>query len=162
MPIEAGNGSEFMKQDIETLQQNKIRLTLEAYEFLETTTISETALKKVIASGALFVSKEIVEKAIASEEKIPAHIQGSRVAGFRPVAKEHEPNYKIIDKSDVSGKSNCTGKLDDFVAHFRNRFERISGILRSRVSANPVIKTNKLKDSAGSKVRFIAMVTQNA
>lgn len=149
-----------MKEDIDAIYQKKIRLTPEAYEFLETAKISETALQKILSSDTFFVTKEALQNAISSEEKIPSQAVVYRAADFRPSAKEHEANYKVIDKADVSGKSSCTGKLEDFVGHFRNRFERISAILKARVSSNPTVTSNRLKSTDGTKVRLIAMVTQ--
>ena len=147
-------------EDINAIYAKGIRLTSDAYEFLEAAKISETALQKILSSNNLFVTKEMLQNAISSEEKIPVQAVVSRAAGFRPSAKEYEASYKVIDKADVSGKSSCTGKLEDFVAHFRNRFERISAILKARVSPNPTVTTNRLKGTEGTKVRLIAMVSQ--
>jgi DNA polymerase II small subunit len=147
-----------MKSDVEAIYKSGIRLTPEAYEFLEHAAVEQSILEKIIGCGSPIVTREMVESFISTDEKIPVQATVARAAGFRPAAKEYEAKFRVIDRSDVSGKSNCTGKLEDFVAHFRNRFERISKILRTRVSPNPLATTKRLKTSIDSKVRLIAMV----
>jgi len=149
-----------MQSDIEAIYKKGIRLTPDAYEFLEKQAINDGVLAKILSSGAVFLTRETAESYIASEEKIPVQAIVNRAPDFKPSAREHEPNYKLIDKADISGKSNCTGKLEDFVGYFRNRFERIEKILASRASQYPIVKTNKLKETQGGKVRLIGMVTQ--
>lgn len=147
-----------VKSDLEAIYNSGIRLTPEAYEFLEKAAIESGMLEKIIGSGEQIVTLELLESFISQEEKIPVQATVARAPGFRPIAKEHEAAFRLIDRKDVSGKSNCTGKLEDFVAHFRNRFERISKILRARVTQNSLATTKMLKGSQGTKVRLIAMV----
>lgn len=149
-----------LKEDLEAIYQRNLRLTPEAYEFLEKTEIGRSVLEKLLSSESPFITLELISEFLASKDKIPVQVVVARQPDFKPLAKEYKPNFKLIDKSDVSGKSNCTGKLEDFVAHFRNRFERISRILRTRITPNPILTTKKLSDSHGAKVRLIAMVTQ--
>ena len=148
-----------MKHDVEEIYKSGVRLTPEAYEFLEKETIAPQLLEKIAGCGSPFITREMLESFISAEEKIPVQAVVARSPGFRPLAKEHEADLRIIDRLDVSGKSGCSGKLEDFVAHFRNRFERISKILRTRITQNPLVTTKRLKDSAGTRVRLIAMVT---
>jgi len=149
-----------MKADVNAFFQRNLRLTPEAFDYLEKNEISPEINGKLLALEPQFVTLELVRELAEGKEKIPVQAVVARAPDFKPIAKEYSPKFKIIDKSDVSGKSNCTGKLEDFVAHFRNRFERISQILRGRISPNPILTTKKLGDSHGAKVRIIAMVTQ--
>ena len=148
-----------MKADLKLIYEKNIRLTPEAYEFLEQNEVDEPVFQKILASGSPFVTKEMIGEFVSTQEKIPVQATVLRAPGFRPIAKEYPARFKIIGQSDITGKSNCTGKLEDFVGHFRNRFERISNILRGRVSSSPLVTTKKLKETAGAKVRLIAMVT---
>ena len=84
-------------EDINAIYAKGIRLTPEAYEFLEGAKISETALQKIFLLNNLFVTREMLQNAISSEEKIPTQAVVSRAAGFRPAAKEYEASYKVID-----------------------------------------------------------------
>jgi len=148
-----------MKADTKLLYERGIRVTQDAFEFLEANEISEETYGRILDCTSVFVTRELVNTFITEEQKLPRQVEISRPAAFRPNAKEHPPRFKIIGESDITGKSNCCGKLEDFVAHFRDRFERISKILRTRICPHPLVATNKLKESGGTKVRLIAMVT---
>ncbi|MCX6773044.1 MAG: DNA-directed DNA polymerase II small subunit [Candidatus Micrarchaeota archaeon] len=152
-----------MKADIDAIYAKGIRLSPEAYDFLDTAAISAAVLEKLIANAGNepIISKETIESLIAQEEKIPVEpVIIARAPSFKPIAKEYSSDFRVLEGSDLSGKSNCTGKIDDFVGHFRNRFERIQKVLRSRLSENSVVPTNKLKATQGDKVRLIAIVTE--
>ena len=149
-----------VKADLEQIYAKGIRLTPEAFDFLQKSEVSERVFQKILSAESPFLTKETLDDFISLEEKIPTQATVSRAAEFKPIAKEFQPRFKIIGQSDITGKSNCTGKLEDFVGHFRNRFERISQILRARVTPNALVKTNKLKDSQGAKVRLLAMITE--
>ncbi|MFA6489060.1 MAG: DNA-directed DNA polymerase II small subunit [Candidatus Micrarchaeia archaeon] len=149
-----------MKADMKQFFEKGIRLTPEAYSYLEENEITESLLQKILSSETPFVTREMIGEFIVAEEKIPQQAIVLRSPSFKPLAKESSPKFKIIGQSDITGKSNCTGKLEDFVGHFRNRFERISKILRTRITPNPIITTNKLKEHNGVKVRIIVMITE--
>lgn len=83
-----------------------------------------------------------------------------RPTSFKPIAKEYAPKIKIYDHTDVSGQSRCVGMVDDFVAYFRDRFERESAILRSHQSNLPIINSSQLSQHVGEDVRIIAMVSE--
>lgn len=162
VPIEAKNaGVVAVKADLKEIYGKNIRLTPEAYEFLEKNEIEPEVYGKILSSGSLFVTKEMIDELSAKQEKIPTQLATvARAPGFKPSAKEFAASFKLSDRSDITGKSNCTGKIEDFVAHFRNRFERVSKILRRRVSEHNIVTTKELKSTQGSKVRLIAMVTE--
>ena len=149
-----------MKADLEQIFAKGIRLTPEADDFLRQNEIEPPLFQKILECNELFLTKEMLESFVSAEEKIPQQATVLRSPSFKPIAKEYSPKFKLIGQSDITGKSNCTGKLEDFVGHFRNRFERISRILRNRISPNPIVTTNKLKETAGVKVRMIVMVSE--
>jgi len=149
-----------VKADISQFFEKGIRLTPEAHDFLSQNEIRPSVFQKILECGEAFVTREMLDGFIAEQEKIPVQTQVLRSPTFKPPAKEYPPKFKIVGRSDITGKSNCTGKLEDFVGHFRNRFERISKILRSRITPNPIVATTKLKSSNGAKVRMIVMVTE--
>ncbi len=55
---------------------------------------------------------------------------------------------------DVTGKSTCRGTVDDFVAYFNSRFEKISQILRRRVKAVPISSLTKIKAETVEVIGF--------
>jgi len=148
-----------VKADLKQLFDKGMRLTPEAYDFLERNEIDAAAWEKILECDSPFLTKEAIDE-ICAASKIPTQARVSRSPDFKPAAKEYSPSFKLMGESDITGKSNCSGKLEDFLGHFRNRFERISKILRTRITPNALVKTDKLKESSGAKVRLIAMVTE--
>ncbi len=55
-------------------------------------------------------------------------VEVRRDSYFKPLAKEHEANLVIDHKRDVTGNSRTQGTVDDFVALFRNRYEKLAKI----------------------------------
>lgn len=160
LPNEARIAGEDVKSDIDSIYAKGIRLAPDAYSYLESSAIEPAVLQKIIESGKFMLTKDDIDGFVSAEEKIPTEAVVSRSPTFKPMAKEWSPSFKVVDKSDVSGKSRCTGKLENFVAHFRDRFERISKILRARMTQHTIVTTGRLKPTAGAKVRLIAMVNK--
>ncbi len=78
---------------------------------------------------------------------------------FKPIAKDIEPRIKIFEEFDVTGKSESSGSVNDFIDFFRDRFNRISEILRSR--PGPTVKDIKRlkKIRPTETARIIGMVS---
>ncbi len=110
------------------------------------------------------VTSELLEEFLSSpkEEKVEKikEIKKEEVTikktNFKPLAKEYSPKIKIIEGTDVSEKSTCKGKVEDFVALFRDRFKRTSSILHSHPSNNVISNYTGVK--RGEKARFIGIV----
>ena len=149
-----------MQSDIDELYRRGVRLTPEAYGYIEKNPVEPALLERIAASGEMLLAKEAIDGFLVGEEKIPVQTVVSRSPTFKPIAREYAPSLRVVEKSDVSGKSDCTGKLDDFVGHFRNRFKRISGVLRARPSQHTVVGTGNLKPAQGGRLRLIAMVAE--
>jgi DNA polymerase II small subunit len=133
---------------------------VQAEEWLSSHPNAKAVVDKLLEKPVMFVTPETLDELAAEADKIPEPIEVSRALSFHPAAKDFEPRFRIIDSKDVSGKSRCTGTLDDFVAHFRDRFERERKMLKARVTANPIVTTKTLKGSINSTVRLVAMVTE--
>ncbi|MCX8198051.1 MAG: DNA-directed DNA polymerase II small subunit [Candidatus Micrarchaeota archaeon] len=160
MPIEAWECElVVVKADFAQIFAKGIRPTPEAYDFLDKNEISEQAFQEILSLGGGLLTKELLEEIISRQSKIPMQATISRSPQFNPPAKEFSPRFKIVGQSDITGKSRCEGRLEDFLGHFRDRFERISRILKSRISPYPFAKSSRLKEQAET-VRLIAMVTQ--
>ncbi|MEM4555085.1 MAG: DNA-directed DNA polymerase II small subunit [Candidatus Anstonellaceae archaeon] len=148
-----------MLSDIEELYRRGIRLTPDAYKYIENNELGGEIIEKIVKLGTPIIDLETVERLVSLKEKIPINVVVERATDFKPKAKEYDFDIRLVSKSDVSGKSSCTGKLEDFVAYFRNRFERISNILKRRTSPYPLVTTKDLKNRIETKVRLIGMVT---
>jgi len=59
--------------------------------------------------------------------------------------------------NDVTGDSTGTGTYDDFVSTFRDRYERLSGSLRSRVNHRPASALAEM--TGGSEAALVGMVS---
>jgi len=100
------------------------------------------------------------------EEEPPAEIEEEREqkevvvekTTFKPLAKEYEPNIRLYDEYDVTGKSFCEGTVTDFLRYFRDRFERLRSILKRRPNTHlrPISRLSKVV--GGQEVDIIAMV----
>ena len=64
----------------------------------------------------------------------------------------------FYDDKEISGKSVSRGKVEDFVSLFRDRFNRISRILKSHPSNYPLVTTHGVE--RGERCRFIGMVRE--
>jgi len=56
---------------------------------------------------------------------------------------------------DITGKSSCEGTIEDFIAYFNSRFEKLSGIIKRRI--RPIDISRALKMS-GERVEIVGMV----
>jgi len=141
---------------LEKLTEKGVRITIEAEKLLEEKN-DDSIQQKLIELNKPFIEKEDVEKILSeksSEKKVI--VKGSC---FHPVAKEYDADIKVMHKRDVTGKSRTKGEVDDFVDCFRNRFERISRMLRSAPSKYPTIELKRIKSHVNEKVRVIATVS---
>ncbi len=84
-------------------------------------------------------------------------IEVRRPSDFKPLAKDVDPDLKVYDEYNITGKSRSTGDISDFLDYFRNRFEKLSRILRERGPAVKDIETLK-KVKYTDTVRVIGMV----
>lgn len=92
-------------------------------------------------SSVLVISKEHVKKAIAA----PKHV-------------EHDfmHDFKIL--SDITNKSTCIGDFHEFVTYFKDRYQKLSDMIRKRLHARPIESLKSKKGSEG-EVAIIGMVS---
>ncbi len=136
------------------------KLSLEAHEFLLSLDDERRQyVKKRIENIEGIISKEQIEDILkAFEEKVKVTVK--RPSEFRPVAKDFEPKISIDSKRDVTGKSRTRSSIDDFVKHFRNRFERISRLFPYTNNNYTTVHVEDINKSTyqGENVRVICMV----
>ncbi|MCQ6963880.1 DNA-directed DNA polymerase II small subunit [Methanolobus chelungpuianus] len=65
-------------------------------------------------------------------------------------AVRHPGNNPVTVLSDISDNSTCVGEYMEFVQYFRNRYSRLSDIIRSRVNARPIESLKKSRSAASS------------
>ncbi len=138
---------------LEKFREKGVRIALEAEPLLQNA--GEELICELLSLQKPFISKGDVEdavKRISSEQKV--EVIRSRE---RPPAAEYAPDVKLIHQFDVTGKSRTTGSVDDFIAFFRNRFQRMSRLL-SAPSRYPTSRLSDIKREMNRNVRVIAMV----
>jgi len=133
------------------LSQSGIRLTMEAEEIVKSHA-SDELFKKIVSLNKALISKEDLDPLIPKEVKV------IRPSGFNPVAKEYSSTLKINHKTDVTGKSRTKGGVDNFISHFRNRFERLSRLLR-RTGGGTTLDLCDTARHINEKARIIVLVS---
>lgn len=136
------------------LAEKGIRLSMEAEELLKSHG-TEEILEKILLLDKPLVSKEDIE---ALMPPAPVAAEVVRPSGFAPLAKEHAPDIKLFHSLDVTGKSRTKGEVDNFVAHFRNRYERLARMLR-RSNSVPTIELADAKRHLNERVRVVVLVS---
>lgn len=73
--------------------------------------------------------------------------------------KEETPTCEVDILSDITNQSTCIGEYEEFVQYFRDRYTRISEILRRRISSRPIesLKRQQRGDDRES-ISIIGMV----
>ena len=71
-------------------------------------------------------------------------------------AADHAPDIRIL--RDITGRSTCEGTLEDFTRYFRNRFQTVSRMLRSRHEFAGAQDISRARRST-REVRFIGMIS---
>ncbi|MEM3030891.1 MAG: DNA-directed DNA polymerase II small subunit [Candidatus Micrarchaeia archaeon] len=115
----------------------------------------------LLEKTAPIVTVELVQEIVRKreEKKIPLPVEVVRSSGFAPAAKELEPDLRFLPDKEVTGKSRCTGSLDDFVLYFRDRHKRLESVLLGHHSNLATVPISSLRKSArGSEVRVIGLV----
>ncbi|MFH1521003.1 MAG: DNA-directed DNA polymerase II small subunit [Candidatus Micrarchaeota archaeon] len=138
------------------LTANGIRLTMDAEDFLNANP-SDELIQKIIGLEKPLISKDDIESLI--KQKKEQKIEIIKAPEFKPLAKEYSPDIKINHTLDVTGKSRTKGEVDNFIAHFRNRFTRISKMLRR---SNSVMTTElaDVRKHLNERVRIIVFISE--
>lgn len=155
------------------LVQNGIRLTVEAETFLKSEQdmqkLSELC-KKIIDSKKPFIDKKDIDELISptifnnlinenknlNGESIVYEVKG--VTDFLPLSKEYSSNLKVNHTKDVTGKSRTKGDVDNFISHFRNRYERLARLLKRNGTSS--VDLDQMKKYVGQTVRLTVLVSQ--
>ncbi len=62
---------------------------------------------------------------------------------------------KDVDIRDVTGRSMCEGSIEDFIAYFNSRFEKLSALVRRRIGG---VKISALEKFKNEQVEVVGMV----
>jgi len=160
------------------------QLNKEAFEFLSTvaatedpTEIVSKAIQKIqsLKEKPLFIGRSFLEQLVKETEParenfirpsekqlqtLPEPLiitEGKRE--FRPYAREVEANIKIIE--NPSTKLSSSGKIEDYLEYFRDRFKRTEKLLRQRIDVKAATSIiDALRAQASAKLKIIGMITE--
>ena len=135
------------------LADRGIRVSLDAEEMLKD---NQELIDKLLSLNKLFITKEDVEAVL--KEISPPEVE-FRKTDFIPEAKDYSADIKVLHQLDVTGKSRTKGEVSNFVNYFKNRYERMSKLLRGVVRQAPTISIADAKKHKGEKVRIIVMIS---
>lgn len=140
---------------MERLADKGIRLTIDAKALLEAKK-SDELIEKIIALGKPLISKSDIALLMDSKEK-PLEVEVRRSSDFRPLAKEYDADIKVVHTKDVTGKSRTKGEVENFVNYFRNRYTRLSAMLRTHGN-DPLVSLKDIKKYINERVRVNVLV----
>ncbi len=163
--------SERLKTAVKTILLAGYQLDREAFEILkllqdreELEEVTKEIVKEAnqLTPRAIMVTKDIVESVTARLRKEKELVTPPTTESLRarvPYAKEVESRIQILrDPTKVIGSG---GTIEDFTKHFRDRFNKISRILRERLDVRDARTIGEaLEAPLNEKVKFIAMVME--
>lgn len=138
---------------LEKFREKGVRVALDAEPLIQNA--GESLVNELLSLQKPFISRQDVEDAsrrIAPAEKV--EVIRSRE---RQPAAEYASDVRVVHQLDVTGKSRTTGSVDDFVAYFRNRYQRMSRLL-SAPAKYPTTNLGDIRRDINQNVRVIALV----
>lgn len=121
----------------------------------------EAIFRKAKESGEWFVKPELVDEEAKSKAPVCEGAAESVKGEGRPPACDMPSRLVIYEDSDVSGKSTCSGTIEDFVGYFNARYENLRRVLLERAEYRSAMNIDALrKGSPKEKARIIAMVRE--
>jgi DNA polymerase II small subunit len=89
---------------------------------------------------------------------------GGLFSGSRDEYKHYPGRNPVTVVSDITGHSTCVGEYMQFVQYFRDRYSRLSEIIRGRINARPIesLKRRSFRrggDGGSEEISIIGMVS---
>jgi len=142
---------------IEKLRSSKdvdasANLVLSALKEAETRPFLVTAeiVSSILEKGA-YKSEQVAPQLLPQPEKFEEQkfsVEEKRLPElthkFKPLAADYEPRVRIL--KDITGQSYSEGELKDFVSLFRDRYERLSSIMKKRVDLHDAVPISSLRN----------------
>lgn len=142
---------------LQKVEEAGVCLSSEAFEVLQG--LPEEEVERIL--------ELLREELIITPEAISRLREGPKESLEVPPPKEPEPRArepgtaKVKVLRDITGQSNCKGELKDFVNLFRDRFQRLSAMLRSRPNLSSCVPLSALpRVEPGEEVRVVGMVSE--
>ena len=161
----------FLKEDV--------HLAPEAFSVLRARVDGKQVADRVLAGlrlmpeKPLVVTKELVLELLEKPTEVPPPPEPPSLEVEKPgfegevleVIPPSRPPVKVESRVevmlDITGRSYGEGEIKDFIELFRNRYEKLEGILRQRVDLRTAAPLGRLGDFGdGERVRVIGMVME--
>lgn len=116
-------------------------------------------LKKAKEGGEWFIGPEYIESLLARQSESPC--RKSKADAERPPSCDMGSRLEILELSDVSNKSTCSGTVSDFIRYFNIRYENVRRVIKERIEykdATSIALARQMGDR--TKCRLIVMVTE--
>jgi DNA polymerase II small subunit len=158
-----------LREAVEEIMLAGYQLEAEAFELLKVLQ-REEYFKSVIIEiinqarkkdlKLLIITRDMIETTLekVTQEKETAEIKIQQRSAI-PFARDIPTEIEILQ--DGSKDTDSCGKIDDFNHYFKDRFQKLSKILRERLDFNSAKEISyALERKYGEKVKIIAMVTR--
>ncbi|MFQ6072740.1 MAG: OB-fold nucleic acid binding domain-containing protein, partial [Methanosarcinales archaeon] len=110
-----------------------------------------------IISGCNGHAKDIINRVIKSLDDSVLVVDVNHIQ--REIKEVDEVEVNIL--SDISEQSTCIGEYEEFVQYFRNRYSKLSEMIRARISARPIESINrKNRNMEYGEISIIGMVSE--
>ncbi|XGI83252.1 DNA-directed DNA polymerase II small subunit [Halorutilales archaeon Cl-col2-1] len=104
------------------------------------------------------VSSGNADSSTSTERSNATHTETvSDTSSSNSVSRRPDSERYVSVKDTITGNSTTTGEIDDFVGLFRDRYEKLSGILRKRLSPRTVESLSS-RGGGGDEVELVGMV----
>ena len=134
------------QEAVMTIQETDLPLDLvnEILKHVDESVVVIAPLHVTAAKESLNSEKKVVRSLafLPQTEDESADVLATTEVGETDVTGEHlEPRQKprpITVLADITESSTCVGTYEEFVRYFRNRYDRLSEIIRKRLSSRPI------------------------
>ena len=166
---------EALRRAVSTAIEAGYQLSKEMFDFLETlpeTVDLERIIENVIREmqnldeKALFIDFKILEnearkmmRSLEEKAVTATVVPETGKATLRPYAKDIEPDLRIIE--DPTDEVETTGTLEDYMEYFRDRFRKMTRLLRQRMDVKDAVSVSEaLRSPNGARVKIICMLSE--
>ncbi len=120
----------------------------------------ERIFSKAKLAGEWFITPEYIENEFPEGHQKDECIPQTE-AGSSRKACEIKSKLIIHEDSDVTGKSTCSGEIEDFIQYFNKRFSNIKKVIMERVEYRGAITIDALKKiPEKERTRIVGMVSE--
>ena len=136
----------------------------EASRSADLTALARSAIEEAdkLPSRPLFISRNLLESKMEKFPPLGAFAAPATDAGntvFEPYAKQVEADLKVT--GDPTNKIRATGSIEDYVEYFRDRFRKLSRIMRKRIDVRGACTIlEAYRAAASSKVKVVCMTSE--